>query len=104
MSEQACETPLLEEAQKFFVEHAKGFYWVTERATNHNYAQTDSKERADQICRDLNNGVTEFEEDGYPAADKQCVHGFIDHPDVDNRQYCKHCGLIRYPAAKEQSI
>ena len=57
--------------QEFYVEQAKGFWWVTERATNHNYAQTDSKERAKQICRDLNAGIREFEEDGYPADSKQ---------------------------------
>ena len=40
--------------RKFFVEEAKGFFWVTERSTKHNYAQTDSITRAEQICRDLN--------------------------------------------------
>lgn len=41
-------------SQRFFVEHDKGWYWVTERKTLHNYAQTDSKESAHKICRKLN--------------------------------------------------
>lgn len=54
----------------FYVEEANGFWWVTERSTRHNYAQTDSKERANQICRDLNAGIRGFEEDGYSAPER----------------------------------
>ena len=51
----------------FYVERTNGFWWVTERGTKHNYAQTDSKERADEICRQLNAGVRDFDVDGSPA-------------------------------------
>ena len=63
-----CETELVERLQtalrklhglssdgpRFFDERSKGWWWVTERGTRHNYAQTDSKENAYKICRRLN--------------------------------------------------
>lgn len=57
--------------ERFFVEQSKGWYWVTERETKHNYAQTETKEKAEQICRDLNNGITKFERDGFPVDSRQ---------------------------------
>lgn len=40
----------------FYIERSKGFWWVTERKTKHNYAQTASKKRAQDMCRQLNAG------------------------------------------------
>ena len=67
----AIQTTDSESGQNFYVEEAKGFFWVTERSTKHNYAQTDSKERADEICKQLNLGVNEFDENGVPAEPSQ---------------------------------
>jgi len=79
---------------RFFVEESKGFFWITDRVTKHNHAQTDSKERANQICLDMNNGILAFEEDGCPVdnnqdqpkAEDECEHGF-----KIKTQDCGHC-------------
>lgn len=45
-----------ERCDAFYVEKANGFWWVTERKTKHNYAQTECRLRAKAICRQLNCG------------------------------------------------
>lgn len=47
--------------QEFYVEQANGWFWVTEKSTGHNYAQTDRKERAIEICEQLNAGKRDFD-------------------------------------------
>ena len=46
---------------EFYMVYEKGWYWVIERETNHAYAQTDSKDRAAEICEQLNRGVRDFD-------------------------------------------
>lgn len=41
---------------RFVVEETNNFWWVTNVFTQDNYAQTESRERAESICDQLNNG------------------------------------------------